>query len=217
MSVAVVRRNLVFNASTASCGIGAGLAIRAVTSEIYHNTLDNLRPLATTGCGNPWSMSEKHAVWVIPDSGIGARTVVWKHRLDATHPYTQSGTFTRNATRNLFQQGFSGMPPGSIIGDPRYVTDQQTTTTLPAKALPPETPPHSCPAAWPIREPTATIRARTRPTNSPNPTSGSWRAAPRGRAPRRGRAARRVVSRNARRWPFLIMTRRYWLAPAAST
>jgi hypothetical protein len=124
VSTAVVRRNLVFNASTASCGIGAGLAIRAKTTEVYHNTLDNLRPLATVGCGNPWSTSEKYAIRVNPTTGIGARETIWNNIVsNATYTYTQSGTFTLDASRNLFQHTFSGMPSGSVIGDPQYVAD----------------------------------------------------------------------------------------------
>ena len=42
---------------------------------------------------------------------------------NATTPYTQSGTFTLDSSRNLFQQSFSGMPPNSVIGDPAYITD----------------------------------------------------------------------------------------------
>lgn len=124
ITTAVIRRNLIFNASTASCGIGAGLAIRSRNSEIYHNTLDRLQPLATGGCGNPWSSSEKYAVRINPSSGVGARQVVWNNIVsNAAFPYTQSGTFTLDASRNLFQRTFSGIPAGSVIGDPTYVTD----------------------------------------------------------------------------------------------
>lgn len=124
INTAVVRRNLIFNASTASCGIGAGLAIRSSNTEVYHNTLDNLRPLATVGCGNPWSTSEKYAVRLNPTSGVGARQVLWNNIVsNATSPYTQSGTFTLDSSRNLFQASFTGMPPNSVIGDPAYVAD----------------------------------------------------------------------------------------------
>ena len=118
--------NLVFNASTASCGIGAGFVIAAKTTEVYHNTLDDrLGPQPTVGCGNPWSSSEKYALRVNPNSGTGARQVIWNNIIsNATNPYTQTGSsFTLDASRNLFQQSFTGMPPGSIIGDPRYVAD----------------------------------------------------------------------------------------------
>ena len=54
------------------------------------------------GCGNPSSASEKYAMRVKPVSGTGARQVIWNNIIsNATHPYTQSGTFTLDATRNL--------------------------------------------------------------------------------------------------------------------
>ena len=173
-NTAVVRRNLVFNASTASCGIGAGLAIRAKNTEIYHNTLDNLRPLATVGCGNPWSTSEKYAVRVNPTSGIGAREVIWNNIVsNATYPYTQSGTFTLDASRNLFQQSFTGMPPSSIIGDPAYVADPTNNDYFTRQGSPARDTATPVPSNVPILAPTATTPARTRPTRSPNPTSAS--------------------------------------------
>jgi len=119
---ATVRRNLVFNASTASCGIGAAMAIRSKNTEIYHNTLDNLAPLTTVGCGNPWSVSEKYAIRVNPP--VNARTVLWNNIVSrSTRPYTQSGTAGLDAATNLFSKGFPGMPPGSVVGDPLYVID----------------------------------------------------------------------------------------------
>ena len=124
VSTAVVRRNLVFDASTDSCGIGAGFAIRATAAEVYHNTVDNMHPLTTVGCGDPWSVSEKCAVRVNPTSGIGARVVLWNNIVShASNPYTQSGMFTLDSSTNLFQQTFSGAPPGSVIGNPSYVAD----------------------------------------------------------------------------------------------
>jgi hypothetical protein len=122
VATATVRRNLIFNASTASCGIGAGMAVRSKNTEIYHNTLDNLAPLTTVGCGNPWSVSEKYAIRVNPPAN--ARIVLWNNIVSrATHPYTQSGSFGLDAATNLFSKSFTGMPPGSRAGDPRYVTD----------------------------------------------------------------------------------------------
>lgn len=123
VGTAVVRRNLVFNASTASCGIGAGMALRGRTTEVYHNTLDNLLPLAVVGCGNPWSTSEKYAVRLNP-SASGSTAVLWNNVVaNATSPYTQSGTIIVDASRNLFEQSFSGMPPGSVVGDPDWVVE----------------------------------------------------------------------------------------------
>jgi hypothetical protein len=34
--------------------LGVGPVIRAKTIEVYHNTLDNLRPVAIVGRGNSW-------------------------------------------------------------------------------------------------------------------------------------------------------------------
>jgi hypothetical protein len=122
VAIATVRRNLIFNASTASCGIGAGMAVRSQNTEIYHNTLDNLAPLATVACGNPWSASEKYAIRVNPPSG--SRIVLWNNIVsNSTSPYIQSGSFTLDAAANLFPHSFTGMPPGSLSGNPLYVTN----------------------------------------------------------------------------------------------
>lgn len=126
INTAVVRRNLVFDASTASCGMGAGMAVGARTAEVYHNTLDNLRPLTVVGCGNPWSTSDKYALRINPTT-TGARATVWDNIVsNATNTYTQSGTFSLDATRNLFPQPAAGLPPGSVFGDPLYVPDPRT-------------------------------------------------------------------------------------------
>ena len=89
-----------------------------------------------------------------PNSGTGARQVIWNNIIsNATNPYTQSVSFTLDASRNLFQQSFTGMPPGSIIGDPRYVADptnndyytrqgspaRDTATTVPSSVADPRT------------------------------------------------------------------------------
>jgi hypothetical protein len=127
VNTAVLRRNLIFDASTASCGMSAGIALGARTAEVYHNTLDTLRPLAVVGCGNPWSTSDKYALRINPTATTGARVTVWNNIVsNATNTYTQSGTFTLDATSNLFPQAAAGLPPGSVFGDPLYVPDPRS-------------------------------------------------------------------------------------------
>jgi hypothetical protein len=122
---AVIRRNLVFNASTAFCGMGAGFTIRSRTTEVYHNTLDRLTPqgAAPTGCPE-WGVSEEAALRLAPNSGSGATAVLWNNIVsNATNPYRQGTGFALDARRNLFNQNFTGIPADSIVGDPRYVVD----------------------------------------------------------------------------------------------
>jgi copper-binding protein NosD len=124
----VVRRNLIFNASTAFCGIGAGMDIRAQNGEVYHNGLDNLKPPPPTSTPGPcgpranWSASQKAALRLA--QATTSRSVLWNNIVsNATYPYTQTSGLAVDANRNLFQKTFSGMPPNSLVGDPLYVSN----------------------------------------------------------------------------------------------
>lgn len=119
---AVVRRNLVFAASVAACGMGAGIDVRGRDVEVYHNTLDGLRPPATTppSCGTGWSTSQRSALRL--GSASTARLVLWNNAVsDAAYPY--SASVAVDPSRNLFPAGASGLPAGSVVGDPLWVTD----------------------------------------------------------------------------------------------
>lgn len=126
---AVVRRNLVFGSSAASCGMGAGMYVAGRNAEIYHNTLDDLRPPAASpaSCGTRfnWGPSERSAIRLA--AAASARSVLWNNTVSrATYPYSRTTGLPVDSRRNLFQQAFPGMPPDSVVGDPLYVTSPAT-------------------------------------------------------------------------------------------
>jgi hypothetical protein len=124
---AVVRRNLIFDARTDQCGIGAGIRAAARVVEIYHNTLDRLpTPAAQPGTDCPvWQESERAAIRINSD-GVTQRAVLWNNIIARAHRHLQI-TAPRNpldAANNLFDRApVGGTPPGSLVGDPMFVDD----------------------------------------------------------------------------------------------
>ena len=72
---------------------------------------------------------------VKPVSGTGARQVIWNNIIsNATHTYTQSGTFTLDATRNLSSAASPAGPPARSLVTLSTSPIRPTTTTTTAKA-----------------------------------------------------------------------------------
>ncbi|WP_183296094.1 hypothetical protein [Cellulomonas cellasea] len=122
----VVRRNLVFAASTAACGIGAGMDVRAADAEVYGNTLEGLLSptAAPAACGTrfSWSGSQRAAIRLA--GATSSRAVLWNNIVsNASVPYASTSGLVVDARRNLFDAAFPGMPPDSRTGNPRFVTD----------------------------------------------------------------------------------------------
>jgi hypothetical protein len=127
---AVVRRNVIFNSSTAECGMGAGMVIAAKNAEVYQNTLDNMTAQTSpppVGCHN-WGDSETSALYVTPADG--SRIVLWNNIVsNATRPYagwTDSSTPARDkfdARTNMFPIGATTIPVGSWAKDPLWVAN----------------------------------------------------------------------------------------------
>jgi hypothetical protein len=122
----VVRRNLVFAASTAGCGIGAGMDVRAADAEVYANTLEGLRSPTTAppACGTRfnWRASQRAAIRLA--GAPSSRAVLWNNIVsNVSVPYAKTSGLVVDARRNLFDAAFPGMPPNSKTGNPRFVTD----------------------------------------------------------------------------------------------
>jgi hypothetical protein len=109
---AVVRRNLVFQATAAHCGMGAGLNIRARDAEVYHNTLDRLQPPARSpeACGPRFSWTTEQRSAIALDAPASSRSVLWNNIVsNATHPYHRTAGLPVDFRTNLVRQ------------DPRYI------------------------------------------------------------------------------------------------
>jgi hypothetical protein len=128
----VIRRNLIFDATTNFCGIGAGIQARAKNTEIYHNTLDTIpAPQTRPGTGCPgWSSSERAALRLNPPAPAPpakARAVVWNNIIANTDLPWRNELPTGSeldSLANLFDEiPAGGLPPGSVTppADPRFV------------------------------------------------------------------------------------------------
>ncbi len=122
----VARRNLIFEARTDHCGLGAGIRAAALNTEIYHNTLHNLPVPATqpgTGC-QTWSATERAAIWV-DNPRTEQRAVLWNNIVASVQRHFVVSRFAGlDAATNLFDTTpVGGTPSGSLIGDPQFVTD----------------------------------------------------------------------------------------------
>ena len=128
----VVRRNLVFDATTNFCGIGAGIQARARNMEIYHNTLDTIpAPQTRPGTGCPgWSSSEKAALRLNPPATV--RVVLWNNIFsNAALPWRNelvSGSVLDSQRNLLDELPTDGLPPNSIAppADPQFVDDPRS-------------------------------------------------------------------------------------------
>jgi hypothetical protein len=123
-----VRRNLIFDAKTDHCGIGAGILAAARLVEIYHNTLDLLPgPQAQPGSGCPhaWSASERAAIRLTNQSTTQP-PVLWNNIVARAQRHLAAAITPSllDAQRNLFDATpAGGTPAGSLIGSPGFISD----------------------------------------------------------------------------------------------
>jgi hypothetical protein len=100
--------------------------VRAADAEVYHNTLEGLRPPATppSTCGARFAWSGSQLAAVRLAGAATSRAVLWNNIVsNARVPYARSGGLAVDARRNLFDSSFPGMPAGSLVGGPRFVAD----------------------------------------------------------------------------------------------